>query len=269
LDFTAIEEIKSMKEKIDLVLLRRNPDAVDVKLGRGGIREIEFFCQALQLIHGGKNPEVRETNTLEAIKRLKAEKLLGEAEARELARGYIFLRNLEHRIQIVEGRQTQAVPARPEELERLARMMGFVDTEGKKGGKAGTQFWEEYKRLTGRIYDIYRSLFYTPKESLLEGVPEEVLVLFSPEISEDRMEKGLEGLGFSDIAAALKNLRLLREGPPFAHLSARARVILERIAPYLLSKVVSSPDPDMALGPGSWMSSLKYSARACFFRGPS
>jgi glutamate-ammonia-ligase adenylyltransferase len=183
LDFTAIEEIKSMKEKIDLVLLRRNPETVDVKLGAGGIREMEFFCQALQLIHGGRRPETRERNTIKAIKRLNEQKLLADIDARDLTQGYIFLRNLEHRIQIVEGRQTQAIPARPEELERLARMMGFRDTEVKK---AGQHFWEEYKKKTKRVYEIYRSLFYTPKEGLLTEVPEEVLVLFSPGIGDEQ-----------------------------------------------------------------------------------
>ncbi|MBI5469596.1 MAG: bifunctional [glutamate--ammonia ligase]-adenylyl-L-tyrosine phosphorylase/[glutamate--ammonia-ligase] adenylyltransferase, partial [Deltaproteobacteria bacterium] len=131
LDFTAIEEVKTMKEKIDLSLLRRNPDAIDVKLGAGGIREIEFFCQALQLIHAGKNPEVRERNTLNAIGKLKLKGFIKESEAAVLREGYVFLRNLEHRIQIVEGRQTQMIPPRPAELERLARMMGFRDIEGR------------------------------------------------------------------------------------------------------------------------------------------
>jgi glutamate-ammonia-ligase adenylyltransferase len=245
MDFTAIEEIKSMKEKIDLVLLRRNPETVDVKLGRGGIREIEFFCQALQLIHGGKNPEVRERNTLKSIKRLNKKKLLGDDEARDLAAGYVFLRNLEHRIQIVEGRQTQAVPARPEELERLARMMGFKDTEEKA---AGEHFWDEYKKKTGRVYDIYRSLFYTPREGLLEEVPEEVLFLFSPDTGGERALHGLRGLGFRDAETAFKKLELLREGPHLDYLPSRARVLFERITPFLLAKVVASPDPDMALG---------------------
>jgi glutamate-ammonia-ligase adenylyltransferase len=206
---------------------------------------MEFFCQALQLIHGGRRPEVRERNTIKAIKRLNEQKLLTDIDARELTRDYIFLRNLEHRIQIVEGRQTQAIPARPEELERLARMMGFGDTEVKK---AGQHFWEEYKKKTKRVYEIYRSLFYTPKEGLSREVSEEVLLLFSPDISDERARKGLFELGFRDIETALKKLQLLRKGPAFPPLTARARALLDSIAPFFLKKVAASPDPDMALG---------------------
>lgn len=110
LDFGSIEEIKSMKERIDLSLLRRNPDTVDVKLGQGGIREIEFFCQALQLINGGKDHEIREKNTLKTIEKLFLKGYINENEAGVLKDGYVFLRRLEHRIQIVEGRQSQAIP---------------------------------------------------------------------------------------------------------------------------------------------------------------
>jgi [glutamine synthetase] adenylyltransferase / [glutamine synthetase]-adenylyl-L-tyrosine phosphorylase len=126
LDFGSIEEIKSMKERIDLSLLRRNPDTVDVKLGQGGIREIEFFCQALQLINGGKDPDVREKKTLKAIERLFQKRHINEVEAGVLKEGYVFLRRLEHRIQIVEGRQSQAIPASPKELESRRVLLGGV-----------------------------------------------------------------------------------------------------------------------------------------------
>ncbi|MBI5492345.1 MAG: bifunctional [glutamate--ammonia ligase]-adenylyl-L-tyrosine phosphorylase/[glutamate--ammonia-ligase] adenylyltransferase [Deltaproteobacteria bacterium] len=243
LDFTAIEEIKSMKEKIDLSLLRRSPDTIDVKLGAGGIREIEFFCQALQLIHGGKNPSIREKGTLKAIKILTKEGFLKDTEAGRLREGYIFLRRLEHRIQIVEGRQTQAIPARAEELERLARMMGFKDTAEKK---AGEFFWEEYKEVTSSIHEVFRSLFYRSEEEALQH-PKDILILLSVDITEAEAREKLSGLGFKDTESAFKNLSLLKTGPPFVHLSARARVLFQRLAPGFLSSAASSPDPDRAL----------------------
>ncbi len=243
LDFTAIEEIKSMKEKIDLSLLRRSPDTIDVKLGAGGIREIEFFCQALQLIHGGKNPAIREKNTLKAIEELKDEGFLKSEEAGALRDGYVFLRRLEHRIQIVEGRQTQAIPARPSELERLSRMMGFKDSLGKK---AGEFFWEEYKAKTSSIHEVFRSLFYKSEEEILQH-PKDILILLSPDITGPEAREKLSGLGFKDTEAAYKNLTLLRTGPPFVHLSAKARLLFHRLAPAFLSSAASSPDPDRAL----------------------
>ncbi|MBI1912249.1 MAG: bifunctional [glutamate--ammonia ligase]-adenylyl-L-tyrosine phosphorylase/[glutamate--ammonia-ligase] adenylyltransferase [Deltaproteobacteria bacterium] len=242
LDFTAIEEIKSMKEKIDLSLLRRNPDAIDVKLGAGGIREIEFFCQALQLIHAGKDKEIRERTTLKALKKLTDKGYVKPQERDTLTKGYIFLRNLEHRIQIVEGRQSQVIPADPKALERLARMMGFKDTEDKK---AGDFFWLEYKKVTNSVHEIYRSLFHRSEEE--NEVPEDILVLLSPDMTEEEATVRLIKLGFKDAVAAYRNISLLRSGPAFLHLSAKAQVILQKLAPRFLHRAAASPDPDKAL----------------------
>ncbi|MBI5827446.1 MAG: bifunctional [glutamate--ammonia ligase]-adenylyl-L-tyrosine phosphorylase/[glutamate--ammonia-ligase] adenylyltransferase [Deltaproteobacteria bacterium] len=241
LDFTAIEEIKSMKERIDLSLLRKNSEAIDVKLGAGGIREIEFFCQALQLIHGGRDAGIRGKNTLKTIDRLLLKGYIKEDEAASLRQGYVFLRNLEHRIQIVEGRQTQAMPARAEELERLARMMGFKDTAGKL---ASALFLEEYRKRTAFVHEVYRSLFYRAggKEE-----PEEVLELFSPDMTGEEAGARLERLGFKDPATAWKNLSLLKTRPPYARLSAKARMLLQKLAPGFVSLSAASPDPDRAL----------------------
>lgn len=241
LDFTALEEIKSMKERIDLSLLRKNAEAIDVKLGAGGIREIEFFCQALQLIHGGRDLDIREKNTLKTIDRLLAKGYIKEDEALGLNQGYVFLRNLEHRIQIVEGRQTQAMPARAEELERLARMMGFKDTAGKL---ASGLFLDAYRKTTASVHEVYRSLFYRAggKEE-----PEEVLELFSADITAEEAEARLERLGFKDPSTAWKNLSLLKTRPPFVRLSAKARMLLQRLAPGFVSLAAASPDPDRAL----------------------
>ncbi len=241
LDFTAIEEIKSMKERIDLSLLRKNAEAVDVKLGAGGIREIEFFCQALQLIHGGRDVDIREKNTLKTIDRLLAKGYIKGDEARALGEGYIFLRNLEHRIQIVEGRQTQAMPARAEELERLARMMGFKDGAGKS---ASALFLEEYRKRTASVHEVYRSLFYRAggKEE-----PVEVLELFSPDMTAEEAGARLTRLGFKDPSTAWRNLSLLKTRPPYARLSAKAHLLLQRLAPGFVSLASASPDPDRAL----------------------
>ncbi len=245
LDFTAIEEIRAMKERIDASLLRRNPKTVDVKLGAGGIREIEFFIQALQLIHGGKDPSIRERNSIKAIERLAQGGYIEQRDAAVLKESYIFLRNLEHRIQIVEGRQTQAVPARPAELERLARMMGFKDEAQKR---AGELFWEEYRKRTAGVHRLFRSLFYKSEEKRhTPEVPEEVRLLVAGGLADKDAQKKLSSLGFRDTDAALKKIALLRDGPPGARLSTRARTLLQNIAPLLLHYASLSPDPDRSL----------------------
>lgn len=256
LDFSAIEEIKGMKERIDLSLLRKAPDTVDVKLGVGGIREIEFFIQTLQLINGGKDRFIRERNTLKTIDLLEARGYVTPGDADVLRDAYIFLRNLEHRIQIVDGRQTHAIPASPEELERLARMMGFkgapspspLPSGERIKVRAGDAFWEEYLRYTQGIHNIYEGLFYKPSKEIMEGIPPEVFFLLTTEVGKGAIQDRLSQFGFKDREKAYEDLRHLLEGPPFAHLPERARVILKRITPFLISRVISSPDPDMALG---------------------
>ncbi|MBE9529132.1 MAG: bifunctional [glutamate--ammonia ligase]-adenylyl-L-tyrosine phosphorylase/[glutamate--ammonia-ligase] adenylyltransferase, partial [Proteobacteria bacterium] len=252
LDFSAIEEIKRMKEKIDLSLLRRKSDTIDVKLGTGGIREIEFFCQALQLIHAGKDPSVRDRSTLSAIKKLLAKGFIKESEATTLTDGYIFLRNLEHRIQIVEGRQTQVIPAHREELIRLARMMGFCTSATVCDYEA---FWEEYRTVTGAVHAVYKSLFYRSEEEA-EKVPEEFRLLFAgveagvedtATDTETEAKDRLTALGFTDADSALRSLALLRKGPGAKRLGARTQDLLERLGPRFLELASLSPEPNRAL----------------------
>lgn len=240
LDFGAIEEIKSMKERIDLGLLRTRPDALDVKLGKGGIREIEFFCQALQLIYGGKDPEIRERNTLRAIEKLLSNGYIESGEACVLREGYVFLRRLEHRIQIVDGLQSQTIPAAGAELERIAVMMGFG---GGLREKACERFLEEYGARTQAVHAVYRTLFYRGAAKEAGGF---MPALFQPDASPGESEAALRGLGFMDAGAAAKNLaRLL--GAPEARLTEKTRRLLRRLAPLLLKAAASAPDPDMAL----------------------
>ena len=245
LDFTAIEEIKGMKEKIDMSLLRAAPDVVDVKLGIGGIREIEFFAQAIQLINGGKDKLIREKNTLSAIEALKKGRYITPPDSADsLKQAYIFLRNLEHRIQIVEGRQTQVIPVNTTEIERLSRMLGFKDTQERKGTE---QFWNEYKRQTGVVHEIYDVLFYSRSRELNEGIPGDVLMLMGEDLSKDEVVAMLAKAGFHKPETAYENLRLLKEGPPFAHFPPRAKALLKKIAPFLLTQIIASPAPDMAI----------------------
>ncbi|HBO84510.1 MAG TPA: bifunctional [glutamate--ammonia ligase]-adenylyl-L-tyrosine phosphorylase/[glutamate--ammonia-ligase] adenylyltransferase [Deltaproteobacteria bacterium] len=244
LDFSAIEEIKGMKEKIDFSLLRRDPDAVDVKLGFGGIREIEFFIQALQLINAGKDRSIRGQNTLRILKALEEKGYIASDDANTLIEVYLFLRDVEHRIQIVEARQTQAIPKRAKEVERLAKMLGFKNTQQKS---AGELFWERYKIITERVHEIYDRLFYKPSREMEEGIQNEVFIVLSDETEWCDAIKILKGFGFNEPERTFENLKLIKHGQPFSHIPQRTRVVLGRILPFLLSRIIASPDPDMAL----------------------
>ncbi|MBI3754869.1 MAG: bifunctional [glutamate--ammonia ligase]-adenylyl-L-tyrosine phosphorylase/[glutamate--ammonia-ligase] adenylyltransferase [Deltaproteobacteria bacterium] len=263
LDFTAIEEIRGLKEKIDVSLLRATPDAIDVKLGIGGIREIEFFIQAIQLINGGKDKSIREKNSLRAIELLKQKNYISEQDASVMSNAYIFLRNLEHRIQIVEGRQTHKIPAKAVELERLARLLGFKDTSSpliplwgqisnlspEKGdrGRAAAYFWGEYKKQTNNVHDIYDSLFYKHSKEIEKGVSREALFILSEDLDREDVIERLSKAGFYDPQKAYENIKLLKEGPAFVRSPVRAKTILKRITPFLLTQIIASSAPDMAL----------------------
>lgn len=238
LDFTSIEEIKEMKDRINLAAARARKGGRDVKLGAGGIREIEFFAQAHQLIYGGKNPALRLRGTLEALSELVRQGIVPEEERKSLAEAYAFLRTLEHRIQIFQERQTHVLPRREEDMRRLSRTMGLPDGDALLAG---------LDRHSGNVRSIYGRLFRGAREELPSDIPHEVVTLFFQEIEEDEIVPRLAALGFSDPLAARRNLAVLREGPPFVRLPARARRYLEKVGPAMLSRVIRTPDPDMAL----------------------
>lgn len=130
LDFQAIDEMKRLRDQ----MLKETPSeeagpGYNVKLGKGGIREIEFLVQSLQLIYGGRLRHLQEKNTLKCIDLLKNENLITKTDAEDLARAYVFLRNLEHWVQLQENRQTQVVPQNPSLQTMLLRALGFTDTE--------------------------------------------------------------------------------------------------------------------------------------------
>lgn len=255
LDFSAIEEIKTMKEKIDLSLLRQNPDVVDVKLGCGGIREIEFFVQALQIINAGKDKNIRTKNTLETLKLLEERGYMNAKDSNILREAYIFLRNLEHKIQIVEARQTQAIPSNAGEIARLARMLGFKDSE---------LFREQYKTITENVHEIYERLFYKPSAEIEQGIPKDIFIVLSGEVEKNEAAGLLEKFGFREPEAAFENIKLLKQGHLFSHIPQKARAALNKILPFMISRIVQSPDPDMALAHLERFAS-KIGARGAFY----
>ena len=133
LDFGTLEDLKAMKRRVDASL--RDPRARErnVKLGRGGIREVEFWVQAQQLIHGGKDPRLRVRGTLGALARLADAGYAAPEQAAALAAAYRFLRDVEHKLQIVHERQTQIIPSDPDELRALVRRLGLTGPDGEAG----------------------------------------------------------------------------------------------------------------------------------------
>lgn len=242
LDYTAIEEIGVLKEKIHRQIDEEASGIRDIKLGRGGIRDIEFLIQSLQLIHGGRNPAIREKNSLRALDRLMKNGFLTERDAETLRESYIFLRTVEHRVQLVEERQTHTLPHSEDEISKLAYIMGFI-----RDGKGDeSRFREALNRVTEDVRVCYDHLFFTedvPRSS--RDVPEPNLL--REDLTEEEAVEELGSAGFSDPEAAYRNLLLLRDGPSYGHFTDTCRHLLRQIAPRLLAELKGVPDPDAVL----------------------
>ncbi|NLC72091.1 MAG: bifunctional [glutamate--ammonia ligase]-adenylyl-L-tyrosine phosphorylase/[glutamate--ammonia-ligase] adenylyltransferase [Desulfuromonadaceae bacterium] len=238
LDFGMIEDLKLMKQKIDGNLERKKEGERNIKLGRGGIREIEFFIQTLQLIHAGKHPELRVRNSLQALRRLEQGKFITAEDHQNLRETYIFLRRVENRLQIFQEQQTHSLPVRAEELRTLARSCGFDDAQ------SFSVCLEEHRN---RVEKIYRGLFFGSEEEQNQHLTEEAFFLLDCDADGDKTSQLLARKGFSVPAAAHKSLLILRDGPPHIWLTAKARRLLARIAPLFVQEILDSPDPETAL----------------------
>jgi glutamate-ammonia-ligase adenylyltransferase len=256
LDYAMVEDIKIMKQKIDRSLTREREGALNLKLGKGGIREIEFFIQALQLIYAGKKPRLRERNSLKALELLCGEGLIKPVERDQLGEAYRFLRSVEHRIQVVQERQTHNLPTSPEELRSLARRCGFRDA---------AEFGKVLKAHRERVAQTFRDLFYTSEEELPAQVSPEVALLFDPAADPDLCKDILEEKGFRNPDAAYDSLLVIRAGGAGGHLTERARRLLDRIAPLMMQEVLRAPDPPMALNNLELFLSACRRARGTFY----
>lgn len=240
LDYTLIEDMKLMKQKIDASLTRNREGETNLKLGRGGIREIEFFIQALQLVYAGKMPRLRERNSLFALDLLAEAKLISDDDSRHLRDAYRFLRTVEHRIQVVQERQTHSLPVKEDELLALARRCGFLRDNGLQ------RFNETLELHRQRVSAIYGGLFHSRDEQQQQE-PAEILYLLDSKAEPDLVKDMLAERRLEDVDRAFDNLNILRSGAVKGNITERSRRILAQIAPPFLQALLGSPDPDMAL----------------------
>ncbi len=247
LDYAALDEIRAMKDRINLAVREDRRARRNVKLGYGGIREIEFLVQGFQLLHGGKNPWVREANTLRALHRLAGQGLIADADYETLVRAYSFLRTLEHRLQILHDRQTHTLPDSPRDLAALARRMGYHPPEHPD---PVASLLAEYERHTGAVrtlYDTFLQGVLPAGEEPGEEPADPVALFFSADLPVEQLRHRLAPIGFEDVDRALRNFQAIREGQPFTHYPTQARRALARVAPALVAALCAVPDPDLAL----------------------
>ncbi|MWV12300.1 bifunctional [glutamate--ammonia ligase]-adenylyl-L-tyrosine phosphorylase/[glutamate--ammonia-ligase] adenylyltransferase [Pseudomonas sp. R-28-1W-6] len=241
LDFSAIEALRAMKLLIQQEV-RRKGMADNIKLGSGGIREIEFIAQAFQLIHGGRDLSLQQRPLLKVLATLEGQGYLPPAVVVEMRQGYEFLRYVEHALQAIADRQTQMLPDNEQDRLRVACIMGF---------DSWAAFHEQLMHWRGRIEWHFRQVIADPDEE--EGAEVEVCIggewlpLWEEALDEETACRQLAEAGFSEPAAALKRLIDLRGGSQVRTMQRLGRERLDAFIPRLLAQAVEHANPDLVL----------------------
>jgi glutamate-ammonia-ligase adenylyltransferase len=226
LDFGAVGEITAISRRIRDHYAQGQAfgPGFDLKRGRGGIREIEFFVQIHQLIHGGREPELRSASTLEALAALERGGRVGADDAAALHNAYRLLRTIEHRLQMVDDRQTHSLPADPAALDNVARLHGLAD------GAALLDLLRPHVERTAAIYD-------TLVEEDGAKLPEDGAAL----------EAALAAAGFAEPALARARIESWRSGKIRSLRTAAALAAFEAMLPVLIEALGKAPDPNAAM----------------------
>jgi len=239
LDFAAIQDIHSIKRQIHAVKGHREVAVAghNIKVGRGGIREIEFFAQTQQLIWGGRLPELRVSATCDAINVLVRLGRTQPGVATDLLAAYRYLRHVEHRLQMVNDQQTQTLPEEGPSLDRLALFCGHADTG---------EFSRTLLHHLGQVEDHYAELFEEAPSLGSAASGEAGNLVFTGTEDDPATVQTLERMGFRDGGDVSALIRAWHHGRYRATRSARARELLTELMPQLLDHLAKTADPDMA-----------------------
>ncbi len=231
LDYSAIASLRSLHNQIREEAKRRDI-AANIKLGPGGIREIEFIAQVFQLIRGGQDVALRTRSTREALKLLKDKRLLPAQGVDELQAAYEFLRNLEHRLQYVEDQQTQTLPAGSAALHNIAASMGFEDTP---------RFQDALNTHRERVSRHFEDIFAGDTRS--EQHPQ--TNLWEGRLVTEEAQTQLQALGYQGCENILTRIQRLRESALFRRMSASTQSRLDALGPRIVEAAAKVSNPDI------------------------
>lgn len=236
LDFATISDIQAMKRQINVA---RNVGEArvaghNVKLGRGGIREIEFFTQTQQLIAGGRDPALRVKPTTKALKALADANWISDEAARDLTEAYWYLRAVENRLQMIRDEQTHSMPDGADEVAVIAKLMGEDDVE---------QFKTTYRLYLSTVINYYAELFIEG-ETLSSELGD---LVFTGSDDDPATLDTLQSLGFADAAKAIAIVRKWHYGGYPATRAAASRAHLTELLPALLNTIAATGNADTAL----------------------
>ena len=240
-----LAEVRSMKLRSELAASARRPNHTEIKRGPGGIRDIEFAVQLLQLVHGRHDPDIRVRSTLGALAALGQAGYVSAEDAIVLDNAYRFLRTVEHRIQLVEEEQTHHLPADPAARLRLARVLGFEDD----AADSATARFEDALRTHQRdVRAIHERLFFRPLlesfanvEAPMAGGKAGSRAQAAGTMSSDAVARRLEAFGFGDRDRTRSAVEELAGG------LTRSSRLMAQLLPLLLDWLSLTPDPDLGL----------------------
>jgi glutamate-ammonia-ligase adenylyltransferase len=233
LDFSALESLRGLHGQIRQEVQRREM-ADNVKLGPGGIREVEFLVQVFQLIRGGQEAALRVRPTLAALQRLGERGQLPEAAVAELRAAYAYLRDLEHRLQYRDDQQTQTLPHDPQALQAIAEMTGQADAAGLR-----------------RELDAHREVVTRHFEAIFAGARDNggagpAAEQWPPELAGEKVRSRIEALGYADAAGVQARLAELRGSARYRRMAASGQARLDQLIPRLIEAASGMQRPDLA-----------------------
>ncbi|MQA04489.1 MAG: bifunctional [glutamine synthetase] adenylyltransferase/[glutamine synthetase]-adenylyl-L-tyrosine phosphorylase [Streptosporangiales bacterium] len=223
-----VDEVQGMRRRVEEHVPQRDADR-QLKLGRGGLRDVEFAVQLLQLVHGRSDETLHSGNTLAALAALTDGGYVGRDDGPPLADAYCYLRTLEHRLQLRRLRRTHVVPAEDAELRCLGRALGYRT-------QPISELVEQWQRHAREVRRLHEKLFYRPLLNAVARLPGEQVSL-TPEAARRR----LEALGYADPAGALRHIESLTAGV------SRRAAIQRTLLPVMLGYFADGPDPDYGL----------------------
>ena len=239
LDFAAVADIAALKRRIDAHRgVTDGLPGLNVKLGRGGIREIEFLVQTLQMVWGGRDPGLRDPTTLGALRVLARSGHLPAEAALDLSAAYVFLRQVEHRLQMVADRQVHTLPERADDLAGFSTFMGYPDRDA-----FAAAISEHLDRVRAHYATVFESIEAEPAHPLAT-----VLDFRGDDPSPTSTVEALHGLGFHDASRIVSAVRGWQSGRIRAFRSQRARELLDRSLPAILTALGHQNQPDTTFG---------------------
>jgi glutamate-ammonia-ligase adenylyltransferase len=234
LDYSAIASLRELHAQIRAEVTRRDLHD-NVKLGPGGIREIEFIAQLFQLVRGGHDPALRLRSTRAALRELERVRILPSDAVADLQSAYAFLRNLEHRLQYLDDQQTQQMPAGEEEREMVARAMGCADYAGLVAALNPHR-----ERVTRQFEAVFAD------KSAAESV-HPLSAVWLGQVTEEVGVATLSGLGFRHPQTVLERMRSVREGQLYRRMAASTQARVDRLVPHMIEAAAATEHPDEAL----------------------